>query len=89
MQIDFSDPVFWIDLLGWAGAISVLVAYGLISAKKLSGESIYYQILNFIGALFLILNTIYKEAYPSAFVNVIWALIAFWALFRYTIKKKY
>lgn len=65
-----------INLIGWTGAASILVAYALVSLKNYEGTSIVYQTLNIVGSAFLIVNTIYFGAYPSAFVNVVWIGIA-------------
>jgi len=64
------------DAIGWVGAILLLVAYAMISSKKLEADSTAYQLLNIIGSLFLVANTIFYRAFPSSFVNVIWAGIA-------------
>jgi hypothetical protein len=64
------------DAMGWLGAAFLLVAYAMISSKKLEADSTAYQLLNIIGSLFLVANTIFYRAYPSSFVNVIWAGIA-------------
>jgi uncharacterized membrane protein len=66
----------WFDAIGWVGAILLLVAYAMISSKKLEADSTAYQLLNIIGSLFLVANTIFYRAFPSSFVNVIWAGIA-------------
>lgn len=66
----------WFDAVGWVGAALLLVAYAMISSKKLEADSNAYQFLNVIGSLFLVANTIFYRAYPSSFVNVIWAGIA-------------
>jgi hypothetical protein len=65
-----------VDLVGWMGAGLLLTAYAMVSFKKLRPDSGYYQLLNAIGSCCLIVNTMYYRAYPSAFVNVIWILIA-------------
>jgi hypothetical protein len=65
-----------IDLLGWAGAAILLTAYAMVSFKKLRPDSGWYQWLNAAGSGLLVVNTVYHRAYPSAFVNVIWILIA-------------
>ena len=70
----------WFDTIGWAGAAFILVAYAMISAKKLDADSTAYQLLNIIGSLFLVANTIFYRAYPSSFVNVIWMGIAFFTI---------
>jgi hypothetical protein len=65
-----------VDLIGWAGAGALLLAYAMVSFKKLRPDSRPYQLLNALGSCCLIVNTMYYRAYPSAFVNVIWILIA-------------
>ncbi len=71
-----------IDVVGWAGAALLLVAYGLVSARKVTGGSTAYQLLNLVGSILLMVNTAYYSAYPSTFVNVIWLLIATGALWK-------
>ena len=70
----------WFDAIGWAGAALLLLAYAMISVKKLDVDSTAYQLLNIIGSLFLVGNTIFYRAYPSSFVNVIWAGIALFSI---------
>ena len=65
-----------IDLLGWSGALLLLGAYACVSFKRLSADSVAYQIVNGLGSLFLIVNTLYYHAFPSAFVNLVWIGIA-------------
>jgi len=71
-----------IDALGWCGAVVVLLAYALVSTRRVEGDSVLYQMLNIVGAALLITNTVYLGAYPSAFVNVIWIAIAGYSLFK-------
>jgi hypothetical protein len=71
-----------INVFGWIGSLAVILAYTLISFNKLESKSISYQVLNLAGAVGLMLNTFYHGAYPSAFVNSIWLLIAAIALVR-------
>jgi len=73
---------FAVDLVGWMGAALLLAAYAMVSFNKLRADSGYYQLLNAIGSCCLIVNTVYYRAYPSAFVNVIWILIAILASIR-------
>jgi hypothetical protein len=66
----------WFDAIGWMGAIALLIAYALVSSKKLEGDSAVFQLLNISGSLLLAANTIFYGSYPSTFVNLIWAGIA-------------
>ena len=72
----------WFDAIGWSGAAALLVAYGMVSFKKLEGDSIAYQFLNIGGSLFLAVNTVFYRAYPSSFVNMIWIGIAVFSIAR-------
>jgi hypothetical protein len=71
-----------IDVIGWIGSIEVIAAYALNSYQQLSSDSIIFQVLNLTGGIFLIINTIYHRAYPSAFINVVWVIIASIAIGR-------
>ena len=70
----------WFDAIGWVGAAALLIAYAMISHKKLEGDSAAYQLLNISGSLLLAANTIFYGSYPSTFVNLIWAGIAVFSI---------
>lgn len=70
----------WFDAIGWVGAAALLVAYAMISHKKLEGDSATYQLLNISGSILLAANTIFYGSYPSTFVNLIWAGIAVFSI---------
>ncbi len=65
-----------LDGLGWVGAAFILAAYGMVSFKKLKPDSFAYQGLNIAASILLLINTMYYGAYPSSFVNAVWAVIA-------------
>src|SRR5215204_1755789 len=69
-----------IELVGWAGALAVLLAYGLVSAERVSSRSWNYQLLNIGGAIGLVINSSWNGAIPSAVVNLIWIGIGVYAL---------
>jgi uncharacterized membrane protein YedE/YeeE len=74
------DNHIWFDAIGWLGAAALLVAYAMVSSKKLEGTSKAYQFLNIIGSLLLAANTVFYRAYPSSFVNLIWMGIAVFSI---------
>lgn len=77
-----------INIIGWTGTAMLLLAYGLVSTKKLEGDSLTYQWLNLVGSALLIANSFHFGAYPSVFVNLFWIGIAIFALGRKRILKK-
>ena len=73
---------FVVTVLGWAGAASLLVAYGLTSTGKLPPEGARFQSLNLAGAFALTVNSGYHGAWPSAALNLVWIIIGLTALVR-------
>ena len=71
-----------IDILGWVGTILFLVAYALVSLKKVDGDSVLYQGMNIVAGALLVINTLYLHAYPSAGLNVAWIGIGMLTLGR-------
>ncbi|MBN1625647.1 MAG: hypothetical protein JW944_03910 [Deltaproteobacteria bacterium] len=69
------------DIFGWYGASAILVAYGLSSFGMIK-RGLWYQILNFTGAVGIAVVSLEKGAFPPALLNIVWALIAFIALLR-------
>jgi hypothetical protein len=75
------------DSLGWIGAFLLLLAYALVSFKKVAADSLAYQGMNVVASVLLAINTLYHQAYPSSFVNIVWTFIAIFAIL--TITKRY
>ena len=75
-----------VEIVGWTGAILILLAYLLLSAGRLSGQSLTYQGLNVAGAAGFVVNGWWHGALPSATLNLIWMLFAagaLWNLWRH------
>jgi hypothetical protein len=76
-------------LVGWVGAIGLLVSYFLVVFKIWSTEQVTYKLINFISAILLIINAIYIKALPFLLINIIWAIVAFLSIFRDLNKKTF
>lgn len=77
-----------IEIIGWIGSAEVLIAYGLNSYQRLRSDSMTFYLLNLTGGLALIIYTVYKSAYASTFINVVWVIIAVIAIARVMMRKK-
>lgn len=73
---------FVIEGIGIIGAINVLIAYGLNSYQKLRSDSALFYWLNLTGGILLIVYCFYKEAWANLAINVVWALVALFAIIR-------
>jgi hypothetical protein len=83
------DVLDWlVEIIGWIGSVEILLAYGLNSYQKIRSDSLAFSVLNLTGGLFLMLYTIYKDAFANTFVNLVWVVIAVIALGRYYRRKR-
>ena len=71
-----------VEVVGWAGAALILLAYLLLSAGRLTGQSLVYQGMNVVGAAGFVINGWWHGAIPSAALNVLWLLIGAFASWR-------
>lgn len=69
-----------IDVLGWVGAIILLVAYTLNIMQKLETDSSYFLSINLLGAFLLTVNAYSTESYPFLVVNLFWVLVSIYQL---------
>jgi hypothetical protein len=76
-----------IEIIGWVGSLAVVIAYGMNSYQKLRSDSMVFYLMNLTGGLALIVYTIYKAAYASAFINIVWVIIAVVAIVRVMTRK--
>ena len=75
------------DVIGWVGMIIMLLAYALISLNKVK-NGIFYQLLNFLAALFMAIGLFPKSAWFSFTLQVFWGIVAIFAIARIVTKKK-
>ncbi|MEO5603400.1 MAG: hypothetical protein ABIR06_20945 [Cyclobacteriaceae bacterium] len=78
-----NDMGIGLEIIGWAGSIAVLLAYGLNSYQKITSGSLVFSLLNLTGGLLLIVYTIYKDALANTFVNLVWVVIAIISMVKY------
>ena len=71
-----------VEVVGWAGALLILLAYILVSLGRVTGQSAAFQWMNLLGAAGFIVNGWWHRALPSATLNVVWMLFADVALCR-------
>ena len=77
-----------VEVVGWAGAVLILLAYLLLSAGRLTGQSLTYQGMNVLGAAGFVINGWWHGALPSAVLNVLWLLIGAIASLRILGRRK-
>ena len=78
---------FVLELAGWLGTAALLLAYALVSTRRLPGDSPRYQALNLVGGALVLVNSFYHGAMPSVAVNAFWIAIALFTLGRVRLRR--
>jgi len=73
-----------IEWYGWFGMIAIIAAYALVSFSVISATNIWFQILNGVGALGIVLVSFHKKDYQPAVLNIIWTAVAMVAILKIT-----
>ena len=79
---NWSAERWFVEVVGWGGALLILAAYLLVTVGRLTGQSLAFQWMNLLGAAGFVINGWWHRAIPSAALNVVWMLIAAVALWQ-------
>ena len=71
-----------VNVVGWIGMALLIGAYALVTAGRLQGPGLTFQLMNLFGGAFLMVNSAYYGAWPSAALNVVWVIIGVVGLAR-------
>ncbi len=76
----------WIaDTIGMLGTLLVLVAYYLLQLEKADPKGLSYNMLNLLGAIFLLISLCFSFNLASVVMEVFWmgaSLIGLWKYWR-------
>ncbi|SRR6266496_2130043 len=65
-----------LDVVGFAGAALLLLAYFMATTKHWATHSLRYQLSNLAAAIMLISYNFSKLAYVNIAINAVWASVA-------------
>jgi hypothetical protein len=71
----------FIEIIGFIGTLLCISAYILNVRGKLASDAKYYLLANGMGGIFLVINSVWHWALPSAIENGIWAGVALLGFF--------
>src|SRR5919205_3384793 len=71
-----------VDVAGWTGMALLIGAYALVTAGRLHGTSLVFQLMNLLGGALLMVNSAWYGAWPSAALNLVWVVIGSVGLVR-------
>jgi hypothetical protein len=74
-------------LIGTTGAALVLLGFIMIEIKKWDGETIWFDLANFVGSLLLFIYAFLGNVYPFMALNAIWTIFSLVDVIKYFIRK--
>ncbi|MTI21692.1 hypothetical protein E1176_11730 [Fulvivirga sp. RKSG066] len=77
-----------IDWIGSIGVFQILLAYMLNLSGKLESGSLWYLLLNLIGAGMACLASVLMQYIPFIILEGVWTAVSFYSLINYMRKQK-
>ena len=78
-----------IEAVGIVGGVLLLGAFLMVSAGTWNGRSFWYEVSNFFGCVLLVIYTLNKQAYTNIALNIIWGLVALFAIIKIVSRHKF
>ena len=75
-------------VISWIGAFVLIVAYFMLATDRIKSDNVIYHIMNLVGSVSFIIYGYTLDAYPSVFINSVFALIAMYSIFKILYLKK-
>ena len=70
------------DFLGLIGVVAVSIAFFLLQAQKLSAHGATYLLLNLLGAILVMVSLWYSWNLSSFVIELIWAVVSIYGLWK-------
>ena len=71
-----------LQIVSFLGALLILIAYSGHQTKWMRSDGVWYNLLNFAGSSLLGYVAFFPFKVGFVILEVVWALISLWALFR-------
>ncbi len=79
--MNISISIDWALIVGLLGMLVTLLAYFLLQAQKLHGNSLVYQLMNALGALGVAVSLLFgKFNLPAFMLEVVWLAISIYGM---------
>ena len=72
----------WPDAIGLLGVTLILLAYFLLQAGRLRGNALPYQLLNAIGAIFVLVSLLYAFNLSAFLMELAWLFVSIYGIAR-------
>ena len=77
----------WYDILGTLGVAVIIITYVLLQVERIRSDSLYYSLLNAVGASLIIVSLCFNFNFPAFIVEFFWLLISLFGIGKYFFRK--
>jgi len=77
----------WFDLVGSIGVGVIICTYIALQFEKIRSNSLFYSLLNGVGASLIIVSLIYNFNFSAFVVEFFWLLISLFGVGKYFLRK--
>jgi hypothetical protein len=77
----------WYNALGTVGVATIIITYILLQIEKLRSDSLYYSLLNAVGAVLILISLYFEFNFPSFVVEFFWLLISLFGVGKYLLRR--
>jgi hypothetical protein len=81
-------PMTFYDALGLVGATLFVIAFAGVQAEKLDAHGWTNLVMNFVGAILVLISLRFAFNLASFALESVWGLIAFYGLVRKGLRRK-
>lgn len=77
----------WYNIVGTAGVATIVITYVLLQTERLRSNSLYYSLLNGVGAVLILISLYFEFNFPSFVVEFFWLLISLFGIGKYLFRR--
>ena len=70
------------NIVGLIGVGAIVLAYGLLTAGKVSAEQLSYHLVNLLGAVLILLSLLVHFNLASFVIEIVWIAISLYGIWR-------
>jgi len=70
------------SILGWIGMVLLILAYFLLSTKRVKSNYVLYHLLNLFGATGIVISALVTQSWPAMTLNIVWFVIAIFSIYE-------
>lgn len=85
-MFDFLEAIS--NPIGIIGVILILIGYYLLNTHRMTAKSLSFQLLNFIGAWFILYSLFFHWNLASVLIEAAWILISLVGIYDWFKKRK-